>query len=61
MTKLFKISLDARFTWIARDPTPTISVFNYGCPDVANLEETPLIILYLPLPLHICCTNESNP
>ena len=50
MTKLFKISLDARFTWMARGPTLTISIVNYGSPDVANLEETPLIILYLPLP-----------
>ena len=44
MTKLFKVFLDARFTWIARGPV------NYGSLDVANLEETPLIILYLPLP-----------
>lgn len=49
MTKIFNISLDARFTWIARGPTLTISIVNYGSPDVANLEETPLIILYLPL------------
>lgn len=46
MTKLFKISLDVRFTWIVRGPTPTISIVSYGSPDVANLQETPLIILY---------------
>ena len=45
MTKLFKISLEARFTWIVRGPTPTISIVSYGSPDV-NLEETPLFILY---------------
>ena len=45
MTKLFKISLDARFTWIVRGPTPTISIVSYGSPDVANLQETPSIIL----------------
>lgn len=46
MTKLFKISLDVRFTWIVRGPTPTISIVSYGSPDVANLQERPLIILY---------------
>lgn len=46
MTKLFKISLDVRFTWIVRGPTPTISIVSYGSPDLANLQETPLIILY---------------
>ena len=46
MTKLFKISLDVHFTWIVRGPTPTISIVSYGSPDVANLQETPSIILY---------------
>lgn len=32
MTKLFKISLDVRFTWIVRGPTPTISIVSYGTP-----------------------------
>lgn len=43
MTKLFKISLDARFTWIVRGPTPTISIVSYGSVLMWTLKKHPCL------------------
>ena len=56
--KIFKISKDA-LHMDCMGPTSYRSPSSIIAPDVANLEETPLINHPISLPLHICCTNEA--